>query len=37
MSFIYKTAVEMSEALSKKEVSAVELANQHYERIEEDR
>ena len=35
MSFIYKTAVEMSEALSKKEVSAVELANQHYERIEE--
>ena len=33
MTFIYKTAAEMSIALAAKEVSAVDLANEHFERI----
>ena len=35
MSMIFKSASEQAEALSKKEISAVELANQHFARIEE--
>ena len=34
MSFIFKSAAEMSAALSSKEVSAVDLAQQHFDRIE---
>jgi len=34
MTYIYKSAVEMSAALSAKEVSAVDLANEHFDRIE---
>jgi len=34
MSFIYKSAAEMSAALASKEVSSVDLTNEHYDRIE---
>ena len=34
MTFIYKSAAEMATALSKKEVSALDLANEHFDRIE---
>ena len=33
MSFIFKTAAEMSVALQAKEISAVDLANEHFDRI----
>jgi aspartyl-tRNA(Asn)/glutamyl-tRNA(Gln) amidotransferase subunit A len=35
VSFIYKTAAEMASALANKDVSAVDLANEHFARIEE--
>jgi aspartyl-tRNA(Asn)/glutamyl-tRNA(Gln) amidotransferase subunit A len=34
VTFIYKSAAEMATALSKKEVSALDLANEHFDRIE---
>jgi aspartyl-tRNA(Asn)/glutamyl-tRNA(Gln) amidotransferase subunit A len=34
MTFIYKSAAQMSTALSNKEVSAVDLTNEHFDRIE---
>ena len=34
MTFIYKSAAEMATALSNKEVSALDLANEHFDRIE---
>ena len=34
MTFIYKSAAEMANALASKEISAVDLANEHFDRIE---